>query len=307
MRQGLLLALAVAAVVALAVVYGRQAMRPPPPDIIDGVSGWLYPGWDRPVDDEAGAARQGVKLAVEADRRLKALGVRPILLLLPLKVRIVPEHLTPSRRAQIETSRGYDELVRGLRAQGVEVFDAAPILSATQRATGKAYAPRDAHWTGQAAEQVAAALARTIQAEGHLTGAPGDGEPLGPWRVVRRYADLVAIQRRKGDLRFAEDDFILREYTAPAVGPAAVAVVGSSFVDRQYGLPQMLSHLLDRRVGHHIKYGADGCWGAMVDYLSLAPRDSARVVVWHLGEGSFSSKASQAAIAAYLKAPPPAF
>src|SRR5262249_42418606 len=115
------------------------------------------------------------------------------------------------------------------------------------------------------------------------------------------YPDLVEIQHHKGDLRYGEEDYQLREYVVPPTGPAPILVVGSSFADRQYGVPEMLSSLLDRKVGIHIRFGADGCWQAMVEQLKAAPDPALKVVVWHLGEGSFSSAASQAAMSAYLK------
>ena len=84
------------------------------------------------------------------------------------------------------------------------------------------------------------------------------------------------------------------------MGSGRVTVVGSSFVARRYGLPQTLSQLLDRRVSGRVEFGAEGSWAAMVTHLR-ARAPTTKVVIWQLGEGSFSSEAAQASMNAYLK------
>ena len=170
-------------------------------------------------------------------------------------------------------------------------FDAKPVLMRLQ-AVGQAFQPRDAHWTGYAAEAVAGELAPAVLSLGALPGASGTGEALAPWTHVRRYADLVEIQRRHGDTSTRPDDFILRTYTVPAAGPFAVAVVGNSFADRQYGLPQALSHELDRPIQHVVRYGAEGAWQAMADFLRSTPAARPKRVVWVLGEDCFTDRAA---------------
>lgn len=303
MRQALVLLIAIIALVAIAVGYGRRMLAPArEPDVIVGTDGWLYPGWDRLADDHRGDVGHGVGMVAEVNRRLKARGIALVVLLIPNKARITPEHFPADRRAAVLRSHAYQDLAARLRDEGVTVADAAPVLRRLHDTGAPTYFPRDAHWTGVSAEAVADMLTPIVQGLGPLPGQAGDGEKATPWRIVRRYADLVAIQRRQGVLTYGEDDFQLRDYVPPPAPPYAVLIVGSSFADRQYGVPERLSQRLDRRVGIHIRFGADGCWQAMAEELRAPSQPAPKVIVWHLSEGSFSDRRNQAAMTAYLKA-----
>jgi alginate O-acetyltransferase complex protein AlgJ len=302
MRQFVTLLIALAAIAAVGVGYWRRMhdIRVEP-DVIIGEGGWLFPGWDRLVDDHRREADAGVRLVRQVDAQLKGRGVGLVVLLIPNKSRNVPEHLPAPRRAQVRGSQAYQALVERLRHEGVRVVDAGPTLVALKASGEPAYFTRDAHWTGAAAEAVAAPLASAVVALGPIPGTAGDGEKIAPWRTWRRYPDLVAIQRRQGVLTYGEEDFRLRDYAVPPPPPAPVLIVGSSFADRQYGLPQKLSSLLDRRVNIFIRFGADGCWQAMAETLQASQPAPPKVIVWQLSEGSFSSAAAQAAMSAHFK------
>ena len=292
--------LILAAVTALMILAYAPAFLRPPADVLVGSDGWLYPGWERLVDERKSAARQGARLVVEVDAALKAQGQQLIVVVTPTKARVVSEHLPRLRKFEVERAKGYDSLIASLEASGIHVVDALPLLKRRHLQDGRAYFRRDAHWTGYAAEEVAQVLATKIAAETPLPVELPDGERLGGWEQVRRYPDLVAILRRQGDLSLGEERFTQREYKVEPVGSGRVTVVGSSFVARRYGLPQTLSQLLDRRVSHRVEFGAEGSWAAMVTHLR-ARAPTTKVVIWQLGEGSFSSEAAQASMNAYLK------
>lgn len=292
--------LILAVVTALMILAYAPAFLRPPADVLVGSDGWLYPGWERLVDQRKSAARQGARLVVEVDATLKARGQQLIVLVTPTKARVISEHLPRLRRFEVERAGDYGTLIRSLETSGVRVVDALPLLKRRHLRDGRAYFRRDAHWTGYAAEDVAQVLATTINAETPLAVEPPDGERLGGWEQVRRYPDLVAILRRQGDLSYGEERFTQREYKPEPVGPGRITVVGSSFVDRRYGLPQTLSQLLDRRVSRQVEFGAEGSWAAMVKHLQ-ASNPTTRVVIWQLGEASFSSEPAQASMIAYLK------
>jgi alginate O-acetyltransferase complex protein AlgJ len=296
-----LFSLAILAVVTgvLILAYAPAFLRPPS-DVVVGSQGWLYPGWERLVDERKSAARQGVRLVVAVDTALKVQGQQLIVVVTPTKARVVSEHLPRLRQFEVSRAQDYDALIRSLESSGVRVVDTLPLLKRRHLRDGRAYFRRDAHWTGYAAEDVAQVVASRIRAETPLPVEPPDGERLGGWEQVRRYPDLVAILRRQGDLSLGEERFTQREYKPEPRGPGRVTVVGSSFVDRRYGLPQTLSQLLDRRVSRRVEFGAEGSWAAMVGHLR--GRDPVtRVVIWQLGEGSFSSDQAQASMKAYLK------
>jgi len=304
MRQVVPVVVGVLAAALLVVGYGKTFFRPPPPpDVIEGEDGWLYPGWDRLVDERPRNARAAVKLVAGVNRALAGRGERLLLLVVPNKGRVVPEHLPASRRALVERSHAYQNLIASLRAEGVEVLDTYPLLSAAHRRDGRAYSPRDAHWTARTAEQASAAAAPLVRAIGDLPGNAGDGDKVGEWEPVRRYADLVLILRRQGVVKHGEDGFEERAYIPPTKGWGPVAVVGSSFVDRRYGFPQMLSQLIDRRVELRVRFGLEGAWEAMAEHLRDRSAPPRRVVIWQLSEGSFSADGASAAVTEALSEP----
>ncbi len=304
MRQRLVSAIVGLLVVALAATYAVTALRPPPPDVIEGPGGWLFPGWEHLADERPRATRQGVELVVRTQDRLRRQGRSLVVLLVPYKGRVAPEQLPRNRQSDVRRSDGYERLVADLRSKGVTVVDALPTLQALHRAGAAAYPDHDAHWFPAAAEVVADQVAAVVATRGPLAGQPGDGEALSKWIVETRYPDLVLIQRRQGDMRYPQVGQRLRDYTVPPTqGTPAADIVGSSFSDRFYGLPQRLSHDLDRRVFHYVAFGAPGSWQAMADYLRRKDGPKAPVVVWQFGEASFSDRSTQTAMATFLGAP----
>lgn len=83
----------------------------------------------------------------------------------PVKPTVHPERLAGERESwEVPLqNRSFGQLVRELEAAGVEVFDPAPILARAARETGEAqYLAADTHWTPEALDRVAEALARIL-------------------------------------------------------------------------------------------------------------------------------------------------
>ena len=274
---------------ALLFSFGRQFIAPPPrQDVIEGPGGWLFPGWNKLVGADKRTTDEAVTAIVATVAKLKEAGARPFILLVPEKVRILPQHAPTAMRAEAADMRPWNEVVGALRAKGLTVIDAAPVLQAVAATGVSPFERQDAHWTSATAEEVARAAAKVIAQGPPLLGAQGDGETPGPRINVRRYPDLVEIQRHKGDNRYGEDTYILRGWTTPKMEHPAIQLFGNSFVDRQYGFPQTLSETLDRRVAHHVNFGREGPWVSMNAYLKSARIVPGEVVVWQLGEGGLT-------------------
>jgi alginate O-acetyltransferase complex protein AlgJ len=295
------LVILVAGVVVLAAVFASQFAAEPRQDVLVGRDGWLFAGWERLADEAPGQVRKAEDLVAAVDQRIAASGGRMVVVVMPNKERIALDHVPAGRQQAYARSGAYDEIVQALARRGLKVVDTKP-LHQRLYAQGHAFQPRDAHWTGYGAEAAAQAIAPAVLAMGPLPGAPGTGEAVSAWTHVRRYADLVEIQRRQGVTSTPQDDFLIRAYTTPPKGPFAVAVVGNSFADRQYGLPQALSHALDRPVQHVISYGAPGAWQAMADYLRTDPASRPRRVVWVLGEDCFTDRDAPKVVEELLRA-----
>ncbi len=268
-------AVAAVGLAALAMTYVAPLLKPAGGDVRVGSDGWLYPAWVRLASGPPGL--RALDRLTKVDAMVTAGGGRLFVLVVPEKLRV----MEPSRA----DASAYAALLGGLRTRRLRVLDAAPILAGELAQGESPFQKTDAHWTSEAAERVAASSAEAILASGSLAGRPGDGERPGPWLDTPRYGDLVEIQRRHGDLSREATTFHLRAWTDPPAGPPAVHVVGNSFSDRQYGMPQALSRALDRRVAHYVAYGQAGPWRAMEAFVAARPDLAGEVVVWQVGEG----------------------
>jgi alginate O-acetyltransferase complex protein AlgJ len=253
---------------------GETLSRPAAIDIVKGADGWLFPGWDYLVDERQNQTAQAVLQAVKMAGEAKARGSRVILLLVPDKARVHVELLPADRAAWTRHhSAGFEQLAQTLRAKGLEVETAWP-----------AFSPRDAHWTGESGEAVARQLAAKLA---DVARPNGPALPVPRWIDEKRYGDLANLARSRGDLSLPEDVFKRRDYVAPIAGEPVIEVVGNSFIDTYYGLPQELSRQLHIPVTRRVRQSAPGPWQAMRDYIAAGKNRP--VIVWQLQETSFSN------------------
>ena len=97
MRNIVSLLILAAAAAFLIFAYVPAFLRPAP-DVIVGQDGWLYPGWDRLVDEHKRTARTGMAMVREVDTLLKSRGEKLVVVLVPTKARAVPEFLPRSQQ-----------------------------------------------------------------------------------------------------------------------------------------------------------------------------------------------------------------
>lgn len=254
---------------------GRKKLSAPVQiDIVKGLDGWLFPGWDYLVDERqrqtALAVLQVAKMTSEAKER----GSRIIILLVPNKARVHADFLPPERLIWTRHhSSGFEQLADSLREKSLEVETAWPQFS-----------PTDAHWTGESSEAVARQLSEKL---GVLSVAGGVKSPLPRWIEEKRYGDLASLARSRGDLSSTEELFRRRDYVPPLLGEPVVEIIGNSFIDRYYGFPQELSRQLQVPVELYVRHSGPGPWQAMRDYL--ASGKSRPLIIWQIQETSFSS------------------
>ena len=288
---GLALALMVGA-------YAPSIFQRPRPEVLEGPGGWLFPGWQKRVGEARSAADKSARRIAEVNRRLSSRGQRLVVLVTPMKARVLPDRL-PKQRAAFEESADYRAWIDELRARGVVVADALPTLRQPSQTGEASYPVHDDHWSAEAAERVAVDLAAIVRAQGWTPAFGGRGQALGAWTVERRETGLVRQLRQKGDLRFGEEAFPAREYTAPAAGPASIVLVGNSFSGTTYGLGRRLSAELDRKAELLVEFDIDGPWKAMAHALRQDwPRET--LVVWQIGEDSLTDPAAGAVLDALI-------
>lgn len=141
-------------------------------------------------------------------RQLAERGIELVVVPTPVKPSIHPERLAGAGEDwEVPLQNpSFEALVRELEAAGVEVFDPAPLLARAARETGgPQYLAADTHWTPEALDRVAQALAARLSqvlAEGPAgRSAEDEGTPAGapayyrqPVRV-RGVGDLARMLR----------------------------------------------------------------------------------------------------------------
>lgn len=135
-------------------------------------------------------------------RQLAERGIDLVVVPTPVKPSIHPERLAGEREGwEVPLQNpSFADLVRELEAAGVEVFDPAPLLARAARETGRPqYLAADTHWTPEALDRVAEALARLlVERPARLpAGAPAAGQAAyyrQPVRV-RGVGDLARMLR----------------------------------------------------------------------------------------------------------------
>lgn len=277
-KNAIAVAVALVLLGALGTAYAQRLASPPKmPDIVEGTDGWLFPGWDRLVEERPDEVRAGVEETVKQVKELEKRGAKVVVVLVPNKTRVHADLLPQEWRKRIQGSKSFQQLADELRAKGLNVVATWPTF----------YKP-DAHWTAESAEDAADKVAVQLQKYG-VKPVNGGAHALGPWKIDMLYGDLVEFLRSKGDNRFAKSEFKVRSYTDPPKLPPTVIVLGNSFVNRFLGFPQKLSNALGVPVKDQLHQRATGPWTVMDDFLK-SPDLPAKYIVWVIQETSFTAK-----------------
>ncbi|QXE90904.1 alginate O-acetyltransferase AlgX-related protein [Geomonas subterranea] len=140
-----------------------------------------------------------VKAIVDFKKQLARRGIELVVLPSPAKASIYPEYFSSRyiRTAAPLQNPSFPEFVRRLEAQGVHVFDPAPLLF---EAKGKEalFLKRDTHWTPAGSEMVAQHLAVYLQEKRLLP----QGAPVAYTRVAssaENRGDLAAMLKTAAD------------------------------------------------------------------------------------------------------------
>ena len=139
---------------------------------------------------EAAVNPDPIRAIVGLRDELRALGVALIVVPTPVKTSVEPETLSArfAPGADAVHNPSWPVFLRRLRENGVNYYDATPLLVARKRALGPQYLRTDTHWTPAAMEAVAAALSAQIETLTRLS------PPLAGWN---RGAQAVA---NRGDI-----------------------------------------------------------------------------------------------------------
>lgn len=144
-----------------ALLFG--AGRMPHSSVIPGEDGWLYmKARVQPERRTASLAqREAIRVLVALDRLLAAMGTRLVLVPIPDKSMVHPEHLPAGFRSD---AAEYERFIAEWRARGLHVVD---VLGGMRAAGGQHFLRTDTHWTHRAARVTAKA---EMEAMGILSG-----------------------------------------------------------------------------------------------------------------------------------------
>lgn len=157
--------------------------------------GFLDPGHLRalPAGEEGATAAvqpDPVKALVRFNEQLALRGIRLIVVPVPVKPMRHPEQLSARYAGGVEgdslQNPSYPRFLQEMNRAGIAVFDVTPILAAAE---GAQFLATDTHWTPEAMERTAAALARFVRETGGL-----------PERPESAYTRRVSDVANEGDI-----------------------------------------------------------------------------------------------------------
>jgi SGNH hydrolase-like domain, acetyltransferase AlgX len=274
-----------------------------------GEDGWLYyrPDLDYlvgppfPVDSGCPSSPSAGERTADPLPSLKALekdlsaaGIRLIILPIPVKPMIEPEHLSNRMRGHVGDlqNASFATFVSKLRSLGVTVIDPTDLLREAKSRTGTSqYLKGDTHWTPEAMEcvanRVASELSRILPASSITVE-----EAPQPMATATNRGDLAEMLDLPSDSKlFTPESVTLRPvppYSEKAVRVASVLLLGDSFTriysapDLQWGTGSGFAERLSEKLGQPIDTIAINAGGscAVRQELSRAPgKLSGKVVV----------------------------
>jgi alginate O-acetyltransferase complex protein AlgJ len=255
--------------------------------VIEGMRGWLYPGWESLTDENRTGLDQTLKLISEAQAALSAANIKLCVLVVPMKATIYPEYLPADQKLSDAVRNRYAHILQTLEKYHVPTLDLKPLLLGV-KAQRLAFYRTDYHWTPWSSEAAARGMAKLISPEGLAQKHPGGKAEQ--WRKEKRYGDLASFLPRERRKSIGEEDFAVRVENKKGglldESHAVVAVVGNSFVQPSLGFPQALGATFGRQVGLSWNYGAVGPWVTLLQYLESEgfKRSHPQVILWQWNE-----------------------
>ncbi len=112
--------------------------------------------WEKPIQPDPLAA------IIDFHKQLAARGITLIVVPIPVKVAIQPDKISTRTISRPLANRSSQTFVRALQENGVQFFDAKPVLTGYVEQHGDAYLRTDTHWQPGAMQAVAEELATCI-------------------------------------------------------------------------------------------------------------------------------------------------
>ncbi|WP_439893729.1 alginate O-acetyltransferase AlgX-related protein (plasmid) [Ralstonia sp. 25C] len=262
--------------------------------IIEGRDRWLFPGWESLAEDDTVGCQRVLDLIHRAADKLSASDIRTVVVIAPLKARAYADKLPDGMTLSPAVKERYAALMAHGGNIGLDMVDAEAAIAtiATVNPTDDTtFIRADYHWSGRAAEAVAAATAKRLQAHGLFVERTGGGTRLGKWTEEISYGDLAELLPPEKKKAVGKDHFFVRQAGASKDllddAPPLLHVVGNSMVQPYLGFPQKLSNAIDQPVGLTWTFGNVGPWKTLLNYVESPAFKSGKIkaLVWQFNEG----------------------
>ncbi len=289
------------ALLACALVLPVVHAEEPAPAIV-GKNDWLFYRYELSDASDAAATDVSLDLIQRLNRVLSANGIRLVVVMVPLKMRIYAEHLPDSIKVNSYMSGNYARMSGVLQAAKVNVIDLnTAFLSSPKRSSDTPLFFRlDTHWTPSgamlAAEAIKTGIDVTPALRSVLAATPEEAFKLTVGTRTRpsQARDLVE-QLPRNSLAFAFEQVApvsvsrARPPKEDLLGnraPLGIALLGSSYSRDWTGFPDALRYVLQRDI-LAISVGADqGSWVGLESYLrdDAFQTNAPKMLIWEMPE-----------------------
>jgi alginate O-acetyltransferase complex protein AlgJ len=267
---------------------------------------WLFTKYEFADQSDAGDTQATIALLDKTNKLLQSKGVALAVVIVPSKIRIHSEQLPGDKPLDSYTSSKYDNIVKNLSANGVNVVNLNSVFMSSPHRNSDTplFLRLDTHWshTGSmlAAETIKAAIDANPTLKAALAATPEE-KFEGNWskaKVNQRARDLVRLLPANAQSYPVEQAMQfkavrVKESQAGLLGDdkVGITVIGSSFSNKNTSYPDAIRFMLQREV-LDISIPVDqGPWVGMDTYL----KDDAfktrkpKLIVWEIPEREFRS------------------
>lgn len=272
-----------------------------------GKNDWLFTPYEFATPDDAADTEATLQLLQKVNKLFERSGIALALVIVPSKIRIYSDQLPDSKKLDAYSADKYENVVRTLRAGGVNVVNLnQPFLTSPLR-TGDApfFLRLDTHWSPSgamlAAETIKAEIDRIPALKAALVATPEEKYTL-TWtkqKVNQRARDLVKLMPADAQSFAAEQTLQFKAVRAKesqagllsAGENVGITVIGSSFTNRNTGYPDGIRFTLQREL-LDISIPVDqGPWVGMEAYLKdeAFKTKKPKLIIWEIPEREMRS------------------
>lgn len=271
------------------------------PEGIVGKNEWLFNKYERLISTDAAQTAESIDLIGRFNKILMANGVRLVVTMVPLKMRIYAEYLPDNVKLTDYMASNYEQIGKALQTGGVAFIDLnTPFLNSPKRNSETPLFFRlDSHWNLTGAMLGAETIKAGIDANKILKGAldttpvAAYGIKIGNRKLPSKGRNLLAVLPRNSG-PFVPEQFapvsVTRAQALSENSPLSIGitVAGSSSSKEWTGFVDALRYLLQRDILNVSVTGDIGPWVGMETYLrsDAFQANPPKLLIWEWSEST---------------------